>query len=102
MYSGHYPSFLDLFSQITDVVTLQLFGTNTSAHVLKNTTKYERIIGGIGLLACASAYRLESLHHRNTSVAWVEYKIRPYRWVCRCCSAVGWAPPTMFLIYYLR
>jgi len=38
----------------------------------------------------------------NTSVVWGEYEICPYRRVCRCCGAVGWAPPTMFLIYYLR
>ncbi|HAY22346.1 MAG TPA: hypothetical protein DCY27_09290 [Desulfobacterales bacterium] len=103
--------------------------TAKSSYVIENTTKYERMTGGIGLLACASACRLESLHHHNGRgrlglrfhcqnkdqdlghwdsaaaghvitfpalkiiaiayqphsnhenhlVAWVEYKIRPYR-----------------------
>jgi len=29
------------------IVTFQLFGTNTSPHVLKNTTKYESCLGRI-------------------------------------------------------
>jgi len=41
-----------------------------SHHVLRSTTKYEKMTGSIGFLACASACRLETLHQHHSYKFW--------------------------------